>query len=283
MPFNAKGDWVAFLSAAEQREIADREDQARLRASLASLGRVPDPGDHIGDPAARARAALTGLYRTADTLLPNFGAIRAYEDPDVLHDAQEAERGSRRAALQKALDHRATTLADHAAGALESAALRAKQYRPTVDPDNMAQLIRTDQTWNNFVRPLLDAGKSWPGVVKTLDADGLLAVERYAPAYVSSKLDRQNQHLLPSELAGIQRMTDRRFIEVAPEGEAREALQQHADVQRMHDTVQGAAAQLTSLGTLAGLPRNEVLAKTQMGVKQATYEAGAELGEPASA
>jgi hypothetical protein len=227
------------------------------------------------------RAALTGLYRTAETLLPNYGEVRTYEDRDVLHDAQEAERGARLNALQTALDHRAKTLADHAAGALESAKIRADKHRPQLNPEDMAQLIRTDQAWNNFSRPQLDAGKSWPDVMKSLDTDGVLAAQRYAPAYVSSKLSRANENQLPEQLSGIQWMTDQRLIHVVPEGEARDALQQHADVQRMHDAVVASANHLTSLGMLRGLPRNEVVTGTQLSVKHLTYEAGAELRDPA--
>ncbi|OIH95103.1 hypothetical protein [Curtobacterium sp. MCBA15_001] len=278
MPFDAKGNWVAFLSAADQREIADRQEQARLRASLAALGRITDPCVHVGDPAARARAALTGLYRTAETLLPNFGAIRAYEDPNVLHDAQEAERGARLSSLQKALDHRATQLKEHAVGALESAAILAEKHRPKLDPDNMAQLIRTDQAWNNFIRPQLESGKSWPDIMKNLDSDALLAVQRYAPAYETARSDRKTEHQLPATLAGIERMTQQRLIAVTPEGEARDALQQHVDVQRMHDAVMVSAEQFKRLGT-PDVPRNEVVAGTQLGVKHLTYEAGAELGD----
>jgi hypothetical protein len=281
MPINSQGQWVPVLSEADKRAAATQLDHARFTAATASLGRIPDPGRHFGDPTARVRAALTGLYRTAETLLPNYGEIRTYEDRDLLHDAQEAERGARLSALQTALDHRAKTLADHAAGALESAKIRADKHRPQLNPEDMAQLIRTDQAWNNFIRPQLDAGKSWPDVMKSLDTDGVLAVQRYAPAYVSSKLSRTDEDQLPAQLAGIQRMTDQRLIQVASEGEAREALQQHADVQRMHDVVQSAAGQLTSLGTLKGVPRNEVVASTQMGVKYVAHQAGAELGEPA--
>lgn len=283
MPFGPNGEWKAFLSDADRREIANRETQARVTAALGSLGRIPNADAELSNPVGRARAALTGLYRTADHLLPNYSAVRAYEDRDVLHEAQETERGERLKALQAAVDQRAKHFVDHAAGALESAALAADQYRPKLDPENTAQLIRTDQAWNNFIRPQLEAGKSWPDVMKTLDADGLLAVQRYAPAYETARVDKENEYQLPSTLAGIERMTQRRLIDVAPEGDARNALQQHADVQQMHDVIQSAAGHLTSLGTLGGIPRNEVVASTQMGIKYAAHQAGAELGEPAQA
>jgi hypothetical protein len=136
--------------------------------------------------------------------------------------------------------------------ALNAADKAADEFRPHLDVESTSQLMRTDQAWNNTIRPALEQGKKWEEIIPTVDADGLLAIERFAEGHESRIRDRFTQWEVPSVLAGIKNMIAKRVVEVAPSG-AREALAEHHDVSR----VMGFVGQWRELLVNAG-PRDAV-------------------------
>lgn len=281
MPIGPDGNWTPFLTQADQQTINARAEEGRVRLASQSLGARFVPRTPDGSPLGKARAAVTDVYLTANNLLPAFNGIRSYKDPSLTVEEQAAEREGQLAAVHKALARRSDDATERSSNALAAADAEAAKYRPTLDANDMAQMMRTDQAWNNTIRPQLEKGKSWDQILPSLDADGLLAVQRFAPGHEAAARSRFDQHEVPAVVAGIQRMAGKRMIDIAPDGPAKDALKQHAEVQRVHDVVTAAASHFKGLSTVAGLPTNDIVAGLQTGIKSAAFNAGAQLGDAA--
>lgn len=187
-----------------------------------------------------ARSIAHAVFVVGKQHTANLKAASSYTHPDVApHLLPEL-----RMELIKALQSKMRNLFDNALDgfkregerALDAADKAADVFRPHLDGESPAQLLRTDQAWNNTIRPALEQGKTWEEIIPTVDADGLLAIERFAEGHESRTRDRFHQNEVPSSLAGIRSMTARRVIEVAP-AEGREALAEYQDVSRMMDFV----------------------------------------------
>jgi hypothetical protein len=111
----------------------------------------------------------------------------------------------------------------------------------------------------------------------TLDTDGILAAQRFAPGYEAAKRSRFDQHEVPDVLAGIQRMSDRRLAEVAPEGPARDALKQEAQVARYSEVAE------SNMRALEGVGGARDVVSASISVKHNTYAVGAQPVQPQSA
>lgn len=200
----------------------------------------------------------------------NLKAAASYTHPDVAPEVLPELRKE----LTKALQARMRNLFDDALDgfkregerALDAADKVADAFRPHLDSESTSQLMRTDQAWNNTIRPALEQGKKWDEIIPTVDADGLLAIERFAEGHESRIRDRFTQSEVPSAVAGIKNMTARRVLEVAP-AEGREALAEHQDVSRLMAFV----GQARELLVYAG-------ARDAVGVEIGLNRAGTNLG-----
>lgn len=185
-------------------------------------------------PGLRARSASHAAFKAAEQHVQNVTALRTFTDPN-LNDAAVTEL---RGELHKSLRQRTSAqFSDPLSGyvrtaerAAAAAAEAADRVRPKLDPESSAQALRTDQAWRNHIEPMLEAGKRWDQIIPTLDNDGLLAVERFAPGREARIRDAFHQHEVPAELAEIRAAAARRAIEVAPP-EARELLMEERDAQ----------------------------------------------------
>lgn len=183
-------------------------------------------------PGLRARSIAHAAYRAADQHVRNIVEASKYKSDDVASDALPEIRAELSNHLRRDLANRFTNPLDglrrQAERARDEADKAAEPYRLRLDPESTTQLVRTDQAWNNTIRPALEQGKQWDEIIPTLDADGLLAVERFAPGHESRIRDRFHQHEVPGVLEGIRTASERRLPDVVPP-EGRVALREHQD------------------------------------------------------
>lgn len=239
--------------------------------SHSALGRFTDNPPAVSNtPSGRAKAVVTGLYETSEGLSRALPAIATFEDPKLSAEGLAEARATRQLALQSAVAERVEHLTVHLAEAVRTAEAAAAPHRPIFNPEDVAQLTRTDQAWNNSIKPQLDAGRGWDEIIGTLDVDGLLAVQRFAATHEASKRSRFEQGEVPSVLVGIARMSDARLAEAAPSEEGRDALREAHDVNRLAETAQ------SNMQTLLGVSGQRDLIDATMAVKRATFAVGAQ-------
>ncbi|WP_100811967.1 MULTISPECIES: hypothetical protein [unclassified Microbacterium] len=183
-------------------------------------------------PGLRAKSVAHAAFKAAQQHLTNISTAARYEHPEVAPDVTPELRAGVTANLRsRVVDAFESPLGliRQAERALEEANKAAEPHRLKLNPESTSQLIRTDQAWNNHIKPMLDAGKGWDEIIPTLDADGVLAAQRFAPAHESNARDRFHQHEVPAVVDGIRAMAERRAVDIAPP-EAREILREAQDV-----------------------------------------------------
>lgn len=190
----------------------------------------------------RTREVARELLSLAETLPNEYRAVRNHSDDNLSPEGLQAAREAMAESIRNRVTQTARTAAETAGTALTEATKAAARYRPAYDPSDVAQLTRTEQAWRMAIQPQLDAGKQWPEIIANLDHDGLLAVQRFAPQYEMAKRDRFTQHEVPAVVENLQRLTDKRVVESAPEGPARDAMRELVEVRELHEaTVRSAA------------------------------------------
>lgn len=217
----------------------------------------------------RARQTVADLLAISETLGREFTGIRTHNDPNLSPEGLQAARDAMKDALRSRVTQTARSAVEVVQTALTEAEKAAAPYRPSYDPTDVAQLTRTEQAWRMSVQPQLDAGKEWPQIIATLDQDGLLAVQRFAPSYESVKRDRFSQNEVPAVIANLQRLTDARVVETAPEGPAREAMRELVDVRRLSE------AAVNSAAVLSRLESERDVVGVSVAVKREAFAAGA--------
>lgn len=185
-------------------------------------------------PGLRARAAAHAAFKAAEQHVSNLTALRRFEDPDLNEEAALELRGELQKGLRTQTAGQFNDTANGYLTAAEAAAADAEKAAASVrikfDPESPAQALRTDQAWRNTVEPMLAQGKRWDQIVPHLDADGLLAVERFAPGREARIRDFTQQHEIPGELSALREACERQAIRIAAP-EAREVLREAQDAQ----------------------------------------------------
>lgn len=258
--------------------ITNNDGTRRYELALASqkLGRFQsNPRAVSNEPSGRAKSIVTSLYQTMEGLTRQLPGEARYEDANLSPEGLQEARAERVQLMRDAVAARIEILQPHLDTAVKDATAAAEQYKPQLDLNDVAQLTRTAQAWENAIKPQLAAGKDWDQIIPTLDHDGLLAAERFAPGHEAAKRDRFSQHEVPSVLEGIARMSAHRVVEAAPEGPARDALVQEAKVIRYADAAKRSVQALTAVtGTSDLIPAS-------IAVKSATFQVGAQpVAEP---
>ncbi|MFF2387832.1 hypothetical protein [Agromyces sp. NPDC058104] len=248
-------------------------DQYLINRAAADLPRGGAPTLTHSRPGLRARSAAHAAYKAAEQHVQNVVAASKYTSDDIAAEVLPDLRAGLTDRLKNDLADQFTNPGDglrrQAERARDEADRAAEKYRPRLDPDSTSQLARTDQAWNNTIRPALEDGKGWDQIIPTLDVDGLLAVERFAPGYEARTRDRFHQHEVPASLAGIKAMSERRLPDALP-AEGRAALREHADTVRaleFIDTVMRWSADAT--------PREAVA--VEIGLKRGAFAIGAQV------
>jgi hypothetical protein len=248
-----------------------------------ALGSAPQPLDNIlGTTQAtdRARSVVSSLYATSAGLATALDWAQRVDDPNLSPEGIDAAKTERLKGVAAALKSRTGVLAPHLEAAVSDAQKAAEPHFPKLNEADVAQGNRISSAWQLAVLPQLEKGKSWDAIISTLDHDGLLAVKRFAPTHEAAQRDALHQHEVPGILAGIERMSDQRAIDSAPEGPARQAMQQLQAVRAHHDAATtalnaiGGIANSAEAGDMYGARRAVVPAS--IAIKRAAHDVGAD-------
>lgn len=196
-------------------------------------------------PGIRAHSAAHGAYKVAEQYLNHLPRAKQIRPDDIAPEQLDELRTGLVGKLKESALAPFTAALDGYIDTVErataAAAKAAEPFRPVLDPESTAQMVRTDQAWNNSIKPMLDAGKQWPEIIDTLDTDGVLAVKRFAAGHEAGKRDQFHQHEVPQEVSAIEEGLSRRVEAIAPP-EGRAALRDEREASARRDFVRTVAS-----------------------------------------
>jgi hypothetical protein len=263
---------------------------AIIQAALAALGSTTQPlSNTLGNTPASARSlsVVTSLYGTGTGLSAALQWANNVDDPNLSPEGIEAAKAERLAGLADALKSRVAIVTPHLEEAFSDAQKAAEPFWPKLNESDVAQGNRITSAWQLSVLPQLEKGKSWDAIISTLDHDGLLAVKRFAPAHEAMQRTALKQHEVPSILAGIERMSEQRVINSAPEGPARQAMQQLQTVRSHNDAATAALNGIRAVATAAeagdAYGARHDLVPASIAIKRAAHSVGADPATVAQA
>jgi hypothetical protein len=195
-----------------------------------------------------ARKATTQIYRLAENLGTRVRAVQAFNDPNLSAEGLERRRAEMLAKSTESAQARAAFILKIATDGKAFAESQVDSLRPKVDPENVAQLTRSAQAWEMTIKPLRDAGKSWFEIADVLDADGLLALNRFAEQSIRLSESKADAQVI---LANLQRAADKRLAEVHPDPQARVAFKEAEEARQYASVVETVANQLGGVRNMA--------------------------------
>ncbi|WP_309617698.1 hypothetical protein [Salinibacterium sp.] len=279
-PYTADGHFTETLTEAHKAALAQQRISRQIGEASFHLGKyTSEPALVATDNPGRIRAVVTGLYETTAGIARALEQASNFKDDSLTPEGLADARSDRRAAVFGAVSARIEALSPHIDQSFKAAEKAAEPFWPKFDPENVAQAVRTDQSWARLIQPQLDKGKGWDEIIPTLDHDGLLAVERFAPGHEAASRSRFDQHEVPSSLEGIKRQIEHRVIAAAPEGPARDALQALADAHSAREVALGTIQALYGVEEANGSSPSrlgETLTMAQIQIKRATFDIGAQ-------
>lgn len=247
-----------------------------------ALGAAPQPlRNTLGHiPAAdRARSVVTSLYATSQGLPGALDWASRIDDPNLSPEGIKAATADRRQAIAEVLKGRMATVTPHLVESIEQAEAAAEPFYPKLNESDVAQGNRITSAWQHSVLPQHEAGKSWDAIISTLDHDGILAVKRFAPTIEASKRSARQQSEMPGVIAEIDRIAERRVMDSAPEGPARDAFRQLEAARAQSDAATIALQNLSYIADAAetgdGYALQQV-GRTTIAIKRAAHAVGAD-------
>lgn len=220
---------------------------------------------------AETKTATADLYRVIRNYQTRLAAARAYQNDALTPDGLSQARGDLAERSRQDAAAKAARLLQTARDGLAFAQSRLDAVRPKLDPNDVAQLTRTQQAWQMIIQPMRDAGKSWFDIAKVADQDVMLALQRFGEQRI--KLDDPVD--APLIIGNLRTALDRRLAEIHPDPDARQLF---ADARAAGDH-EGIAEYLANA---ADSRRPEQLVGAIIGAKQAAHQRGIDLPrEPA--
>lgn len=137
---------------------------------------------------------------------------------DALQDARESIRDQARTAALEQTSRIAGELADLST----TLSTEADTHRPHLDPDNVPELTRTTDAWQNNILPQLHAGRTWGDILPHITRDEALAIERFAPAWVRANTKMPSE--AESQLNEINYGVWQRHADIATTSEGRDTI-----------------------------------------------------------
>ncbi|GAA1768384.1 hypothetical protein [Agromyces humatus] len=186
-----------------------------------------------------AKKATTQIARLAQNLQTRLLAHDAFTDPDLTSEARQRRREERVAASLTDARRKAAAILKTAQDGAAFADRQLDAYRPKLDPNDVAQLTRTAQAWQMTIEPLRAQGKNWAEIAAVTDADGLLALERFAPQTIRLQESARDAEII---MANLQRASDRRLAEIHTDEPARQRFVDAADAQKYLGAVSAIAS-----------------------------------------
>lgn len=133
--------------------------------------------------------AITDLARAALELANDLGD-RVHEatkaDPNLTSEANARKADEARSTLTAEYAQKYDNLIAEGDATAERVSAAASRVRPHVDPQNAADLARSEQGWAHIVRPRLEQHTDLHGALAHADADATLGAERFAAAWLDA-------------------------------------------------------------------------------------------------
>lgn len=218
-------------------------------------------------PAAKARSVLSSASEIAASYADNVPNILGYIDFDLTPRAQSEFRDNLMAVQHDSVSAAFNTLRGYLNDATTEAGKAAAPYKPVLNLNDAVQVARTDQAWNNVIRPQLDAGKSLEDMIHVADPDQLLAIQRFAPALVASSEPTLTQYRVPEILANLQTLSVQRVVDSAT-GNAKAALDEEVTTRAYAEAARTGMTQVEQA-------RPKDVMQASIGLKRAAHSAGA--------
>lgn len=145
-----------------------------------------------GAESLKARGLVIDLLNVLTAAPGQVQESEQYTDPRLNAKALGDERKTRTKTTFADLSTQAAGIVSQLATLEAKASARADRVIPSIDLNDAAQLTRTAQAWEYVILPQLkhDVKPDWATIIASLDADGLLALQRFAPSWI--KADNSN-------------------------------------------------------------------------------------------
>lgn len=201
-----------------------------------------------------SQSAAANLFRVTRNLQARLQQIQAYQNkdltPQALIDWKDRARGTVIAAAQE----KARAYVKTATDGRDFARSRVIDLRPRVDPNNVAQLTVSAQTWDLVIKPLRERGRSWFEIAEHADWVTLQALTRFAEQIIRTEETPTQIEIMrgngpaPSNveqiLSNLQRTIDARVAQIHPDEEARQLFQEAEKAEGAAHAVEVMAAHL---------------------------------------
>jgi hypothetical protein len=212
-----------------------------------------------------AREAATYAARLAQNVQTRIAAHRALTDPDLTPEGLDKRRAELSEASLASARRKAAALLKAASDGRAFVDSQVEGVRPKFDPNDVAQLVRTQQAWDNTIKPQLADGKSLSDIAASADMDGVMALLRFGPQQVNLTKDVDRDTMAQNLRTSI----DQRLAAIHPDESARRFFSDAAEARAFEDTVSLVANGLDHVRTPADL------VGITIGVKQALVPRGA--------
>ena len=147
------------------------------------------------------------------------------------------------------------------------ATARANKVAPFYDINDANQVTRTGQEWQFNILPQLGGTTLWGNLLQNLSLDGLLAVQRFAPAWIKSNSGSNTD--VVAEISNVLRTVQDSLPAAVTDEVARAALTNAADTS---DYLQNA---LPIAQTLTGIKTSRDVSTIGIRVQNVAYSIGA--------
>lgn len=206
----------------------DTELMTALAAAAAERGwnLSPAVSDRFSGESKKARTLLVDLLQLALTSRQRVATAQNFTDPRMTDQAQRDERQQLVATTMQEIQAGALSIRQQIAALTDQAVARAEQMRPRLDSDNAAQLARTAHAWQFNILPRLEGTPNWNAILESLDEDGLIAIARFAPNWISAHLSTFDA---PAEIERVLGGAHARMIDIASDPYVRSALVNERD------------------------------------------------------
>lgn len=113
-------------------------------------------------------------------------------NPDLTPEAQTRAVTERLSAAQSSFGPRFDALGEEARRERDAIIARAAKARPTLNPSDVAAMVRTEQAWSHNVRPALEQGRDLADALSLASIDEVVGAERFAAAWLATHARRDS-------------------------------------------------------------------------------------------
>jgi hypothetical protein len=233
------------------------------------------PTTKDGAESIRSRALLVDLMDLALGASARVKTAENFNDTRFTADSVAEARTRYIGQASEDISAEATGILSQMVKLDTKATARALAVAPVYDTNDANQVTRTGQEWQFNVLPQLGGVAPWGNLLPTLTTDGLLAVQRFAPAWIKANSGPSVD--TGSEIAIVLRSVQDALPATITDQAVRAVLTNAADTSDYLQSAQPIAAMLT------GIERSRDVSMIGVRVQNVAYSIGAlnELTRPA--